>query len=85
MDPCAGIGDTFLKRAPSWSQVGIQLGGVFEEVHGSGDPQNIFMQNSSQYIAMRIIGESPKNQMGSLAGSDFRESLEVEMVTPRIL
>lgn len=50
-----------------------------------GDPQkNIFMQNSSQYIAMRIIGESPKNPMGEF--NRFRSSgdgLEVEMVTPR--
>ncbi len=50
-----------------------------------GDPQrNIFMQNSSHYIAMRIIGESPKCPMGEF--SRFRssgEGLEVEMATPR--
>ena len=50
-----------------------------------GDPQkNIFMQNSSQYIAMRIIGESEKNPMGE--SNRFRSSgdgLEVEMMTPR--
>jgi len=49
-----------------------------------GDPQkNIFMQNSSQYIAMRIIGESSKNPMGEF--NRFRstgDSLEVEMMTP---
>jgi len=50
-----------------------------------GDPQkNIFMQNSSQYIAMRIIDESPKNPMGEF--NRFRSSgdgLEVEMMTLR--
>ncbi len=50
-----------------------------------GDPQkNIFMQNPSQYIAMRIISESPKNPMGE--ANRFRSSgdgLDVEMMIPR--
>jgi hypothetical protein len=50
-----------------------------------GDPQkNIFMRNSSHYIAMRIIGESPKNPMGEF--SRFRwagDGVEVKMVTSR--
>jgi hypothetical protein len=50
-----------------------------------GDPQkNVFMENSSHYIAMRIIGDSTKNPMGEF--NRFRsagDGLEVEMMTPR--
>ena len=49
------------------------------------DPQKkIFTENSSHYIAMRIIGESPKNPMGEY--NRFRsagDGLEVKMMTSR--
>ena len=47
-----------------------------------GDPQKrVFMERPSDYIAMRIIGESPKNPMGEF--NRFRSSgigLEVKMI-----
>jgi transglutaminase-like putative cysteine protease len=49
------------------------------------DPQrNVFTENPSHYIAMRIIGESPRNPMGEM--NRFRstgDGLEVEMMAPR--
>lgn len=47
------------------------------------DPQKkVFMENSSHYIAMRIIGESPKNPMGEFNRFRFSgDGLEVKMKT----
>jgi len=51
----------------------------------TADPQkNVFMQNPSHYIAMRIISESSKNPMGEFDRFRFSgEGLEVKMMTSR--
>ncbi len=81
--PARGIGGYVYSGEPILNPSGYHNWAEFYEdgIWRTADPQKkVFMQNSSQYIAMKLIGDSVKNPMGDFHRFRFAgDGLEVKM------